>query len=299
MEVDATTSRPPEARLIFSALPTRVAEEIEPQLASEGFYVCSNASAHRMGHDVPLLIPEVNADHLVLIDEQRDQRGWAGFIVTSPNCSTTGIVFPLKALDDAFGLDRVHAVTMQAISGAGYPGVASFEIYDNVIPHIRGEEPKIEQETRKLLGQPSEGTIARAQFQVSAQVNRVPVLDGHLAALSIGLKGDVSLDEVLKALAEFKAPPTVSKLPSAPKVPLILRPEEDRPQPRLDREAENGMAISVGRVQPCSVLDYKMISLVHNTLRGAASGALLNAELLVAEGFVGQVSGIPARDGAV
>ena len=294
MVIDPSTSRPPDSRLVFSALPSRVAAEIEPEMASEGYFVCSNASAHRMEPDVPLLIPEINANHLDLIDHQRDRRGWSGFIVTSPNCSTTGIVFPLKALEDAFGLDKVHAVTMQAISGAGYPGVASFEISDNVIPHIRGEEPKIEQETRKLLGDSNQGTIALADFQVSAQVNRVPVLDGHLAALSVGLKEEVGLDELLSALEAFQAHPAISKLPSAPDNPLLLRHEKDRPQPRLDREAENGMAVSVGRVQPCSVLDYKMVSLVHNTLRGAAGGALLNAEMLVAEGFIGQVSGVSA-----
>lgn len=290
MVIERTDARPTDARLVFSALPSHVAAEAEPELASEGYFVCSNASAHRMGPDIPLLIPEINANHLTLIDYQRDRRGWPGFIITSPNCSTTGIVFPLKALDDAFGIGQVHAVTMQAISGAGYPGVASIELYDNVIPFIRGEEAKIEQETRKLLGEPSEGSVAPAEFQVSAQVNRVPVLDGHLAALSVGLKKDASLNDVLSVLSAFEPPPIISRLPSSPDHPLLLRSEEDRPQPRLDREAESGMAVTVGRVQSCSVLDYKMISLVHNTLRGAAGGALLNAELLVSEGFVEEVA---------
>ncbi|MCZ6528748.1 MAG: aspartate-semialdehyde dehydrogenase [Chloroflexi bacterium] len=275
------------ARLLFSALPARVAEGVEPRLAAEGYIVCSNASTHRMGTDIPLLIPEINADHLALIDRQRDLRGWSGLIVTSPNCSTTGIVFPLKALDDAFGVSQVHAVTMQAISGAGYPGVSSMEQYDNVIPYIRGEEVKMEQETRKLLGELGEEAIEPADIEVSAQANRVPVLDGHLAALSIGLRNAPNLNEVEAALAAFRG---VDGLPSAPAHPLIVRSEENRPQPRLDRDAQDGMAVSVGRVQPCSVLDFRMVSLVHNTLRGAAGGALLNAELLVIEGYLGEAA---------
>ena len=290
MVIERTDAVPSKIQLVFSALPSRVALEAEPELASRGHLVCSNASAHRMGPDIPLLIPEINADHLALIDHQRAQRGWPGLIVTSPNCASTAIVFPLKAMDDAFGLSQVHAVTMQAISGAGYPGVSSLEITDNVIPFIPGEEPKLEQESRKMLGDLSAGTIEPGNFQVSAQVNRVPVLDGHLVALSIGLQKEANLEDVTRALEAFKASDSISGLPSAPDYALLLRHEEDRPQPRLDREAENGMAVSVGRVQPCSVLDYKMISLVHNTVRGAAGGAVLNAELLVTQGFVEQVA---------
>ena len=275
------------AQLVFSALPSRVAKDAEPQLAAEGYIVCSNASAHRMASDVPLLIPEINAEHLALIDLQRDRRGWSGLIVASPNCSATGIVFPLKVLDDAFGVSHVHAVTMQAISGAGYPGVSSLEQYDNVIPQIRGEEVKIEQETRKLLGELGREEIEPADMRVSAQTNRVPVLDGHMAALSIGLKNASNVNEVMATLSAFRGS---EGLPSAPARPLIVRSEENRPQPRLDREAEDGMAVSVGRVQPCSVLDFRMISLVHNTLRGAAGGALLNAELLVSEGYLGEAA---------
>lgn len=290
MVIERTDAVPPEIQLVFSALPSRVALEAEPELASRGYLVCSNASAHRMGPDIPLLIPEINADHLALIDHQRAQRGWPGLIVTSPNCASTAIVFPLKAMDDAFGLSQVHAVTMQAISGAGYPGVSSLEITDNVIPFIPGEEPKLEQESRKMLGDLSAGTIEPGNFQVSAQVNRVPVLDGHLVVLSIGLQKEANLEDVIGALEAFKASDSIAGLPSAPDRALVLRHEEDRPQPRLDREAENGMAVSVGRVQSCSVLDYKMISLVHNTVRGAAGGAVLNAELLVKQGFVEQVA---------
>jgi aspartate-semialdehyde dehydrogenase len=290
MVIERTDAVPSEIQLVFSALPSRVALEAEPELASRGYLVCSNASAHRMGPDIPLLIPEINADHLALIDHQRAQRGWPGLIVTSPNCASTAIVFPLKAMHDTFGLSQVHAVTMQAVSGAGYPGVSSLEITDNVIPFIQGEEPKLEQESRKMLGDLSVGTIEPGNFQVSAQVNRVPVLDGHLVALSIGLQKEANLEDVTRALEAFKASDSISGLPSAPDRALVLRHEEDRPQPRLDREAENGMAVSVGRVQSCSVLDYKMISLVHNTVRGAAGGAVLNAELLVKQGFVEQVA---------
>ena len=287
MQVDRGDEGPKGAQLLFSALPARVALETEPQLAEEGYIVCSNASSHRMGTDIPLLIPEINADHLALIERQRDLRGWSGLIVTSPNCSATGIVFPLKALDDAFGVSQVHAVTMNAISGAGYPGVASMEIYDNVIPYIRDEEVKIAEETRKLLGRLSGETIEPAEMAVSAQANRVPVMDGHLAALSIGLKKATDVEGVEATLAAFGG---VEGLPSAPSHPLIVRSEENRPQPRLDREAQDGMAVSVGRVQPCSVLDFRMVTLVHNTVRGAAGGALLNAELLVAEGYLGEAA---------
>ncbi len=287
MQVSPGDGKLDGAQLVFSALPARVANETEPRLAAEGYIVCSNASAHRMGVDIPLLIPEINAEHLALINRQRDLRGWSGLIVTSPNCAATGIVFPLKALDDTFGVSHVHAVTMQAISGAGYPGVSSIEQYDNVIPHIHGEEAKIEQETKKLLGKLGEEEIDPADIEVSAQANRVPVLDGHLAALSIGLKNVPNLNEVVTALAAFRG---LDGLPSAPAHPLIVRSEENRPQPRLDREAEDGMAVSVGRVQPCSVLDFRMVTLVHNTLRGAAGGALLNAELLVFEGFLGEAA---------
>ena len=294
MVIDRTDDKRSDVQLVFSALPSPIASVVEPELASAGYFVCSNASAHRMGLDIPLLIPEINASHLSLIDHQRDLRGWSGFIVASPNCSTTGIVFPLKALDDAFGVGQVHAVTMQAISGAGYPGVASIEIYDNIIPYIEGEESKIEQETRKLLGKPAGAAVEPADIPVSAQVNRVPVLDGHLIALSVGLSVDADLENVLNALGSFQASDSIAGLPSAPGHALQLRYEDDRPQPRLDREAEDGMAVTVGRVQPCPVLDYRMISLVHNTIRGAAGGAVLNAELLVAEGFVGQVAAATA-----
>ncbi len=277
---------PGDVKLVFSALPAAVAGEIEPHLAAQGYAVCSNASALRMEPDVPLLIPEVNPEHLALIDLQRRQRGWQGFVVTSPNCSTTGLVFPLKALHQAFGVSRVHAVTMQAISGAGYPGVSALDILDNVIPYIAGEEAKIERETRKLLGACDQGRVSEAPIVVSAQANRVPVLDGHMAVFSVQLTGDPSLAQVQAALEGFDPPQVVRHLPSAPRHPLVLLHQQDRPQPRRDRDLGEGMAVSVGRLQVCPVLGYRMVSLVHNTLRGAAAGAILNAELLVSRGYV-------------
>jgi aspartate-semialdehyde dehydrogenase len=277
-----------KAKLVFSALPSDAAREVEPSLPAAGYVLASNASALRMEPDIPLLIPDINADHLSVIADQQAGRGWPGLVVTSPNCAVSSFVFPLKALDDAFGVTQAHVVTMQAISGAGYPGVASFDILDNVIPFIKGEEPKVEAEPRKILGSVQNGQIVSAAFPVSAQVNRVPVMDGHLAAMSFGLKSKASLDDVKAAIASYKAPDSVRALPSAPDPLIIVREEEDRPQPRRDRDAQNGMAISVGRIQPCAVMDYKLVVLVHNTLRGAAGGAILNAELLAAEGYLGE-----------
>jgi len=285
-----------EVAVVFSALPAEAARELEPQWAARGYVVCTNASAMRMIEDVPLLIPEINADHIDLIAAQRARRGWDGLIVASPNCSTTGIVFPMAALHRAFGLATAHAVTMQAISGAGYPGVASMDILDNIIPYIGGEEDKLEHEPNKLLGTLQGDHIEMAPFKVSAQTHRVPVMDGHLAALSIGLREKHSPDEVLQVLRSYRAPDVVADLPTGLTHPMIVRDEVDRPQPRRDRDAEDGMAITVGRVQRCAVLDVKLVSLVHNTLRGAASGAILNAELLAACGYVeyeGDLPGLP------
>ena len=275
------------AKLVFSALPSGAAREVEPSLPAAGYVLASNASALRTEPDVPLLIPDINADHLSLIADQQAGRDWPGLVVTSPNCAVSSFAFPLKALNDAFGVTQAHVVTMQAISGAGYPGVASFDILDNVIPFIKGEEPKVEAEPRKILGTVQAGQVVPASFPISAQVNRVPVTDGHLVAMSFGLKSKASLDEVKAAIANYKAPDSVRSLPSSPDQLIIVREEEDRPQPRRDRDAQNGMAISVGRIQPCPVMDYKLVVLVHNTLRGAAGGAILNAELLVAEGYLG------------
>ena len=274
------------ARVVFSALPSAVAREIEPVFAQAGHAVCSNASAYRQEPGVPLLIPEINAEHVRMIPGQQAEHDWEGFIVTSPNCTTTGIVMPLKPLDDAFGLRQVFAATMQAISGAGYPGVASLDILGNVVPYIGGEEEKIEHETRLLLGHIEDGRRVEADIAISAQANRVPVLDGHTICLSLGFEQRPTVEEAVAVLADFRGPDAVRELPSAPEHPIIVRREPDRPQPRRDRDAEEGMAITVGRVRECPLLDLRLVSVSHNTLRGAASGSILNAELLVAEGYV-------------
>jgi aspartate-semialdehyde dehydrogenase len=277
---------PKEVRLLFSALPGSTAGTVEEELAAAGFGVCSNASSHRMDPDVPLLIPDVNHDHTALIRVQQAQRGWRGFIVTNPNCSATHLVCALKPLHDAFGLKAVSVVTMQALSGAGYPGVASLDILDNVIPYIGGEEDKIETEPRKLLGTLNGDTITPADFMVSAQANRVAVRNGHLEAVSVKLKRVASLDEVAAAFADYRGEPQRLGLPTAPDPAIILHSAVDRPQPRLDRLAGKGMATSVGRLRPDPVLDYKFLVLGHNTIRGASGGALLNAELLYVQGHL-------------
>jgi aspartate-semialdehyde dehydrogenase len=275
------------ARIVFSALPGSVAREVEPAFARAGYAVCSNASAYREAPGIPLLIPEVNAAHVAMIEQQRAERGWPGLLVASPNCTVTGMVMPLKPLDEAFGLRRVFATSMQAISGAGYPGVASLDILGNVVPYIGGEEEKIEQEARLLLGRMVDGRRVEADVVVSAQANRVPILDGHTICLSLGFEKPASPEAAVEALAGYRGTEVVRQLPSAPKHPIIVRSEPDRPQPRRDRDAEGGMAVTVGRVRPCPLLDLRMVSVSHNTLRGAASGSILNAELLVASGLVG------------
>ncbi len=272
-------------RIVFSALPASIAREVEPGFAQAGYLVCSNASAFRYEPDVPLIIPEVNADHLALIRQQRAERDWPGLIITSPNCTTTGIVLPVKPLDDAFGLQRIFAVTMQAISGAGYPGIASLDILENVLPYIKGEEEKIERETRLLLGSQKDGKRTEASITISTQANRVPVLDGHTVCLSLGFESAPSVEGAVAALENFKISDHLNDLPSAPDRPISVSFEPDRPQPRRDRDAQKGMIVTVGRVRECPLLDIRLVSVSHNTLRGAASGAILNAELLVAEGY--------------
>jgi aspartate-semialdehyde dehydrogenase len=274
------------ARVIFSALPASIATELEPQFAQAGYAVCSNSSAYRSAEDIPMIIPEVNADHLGLISRQQNERGWPGFIVTSPNCTTTGIVMPLKPLHEAFGLRQVFAVSMQAVSGAGYPGVSSLDIIDNVLTLIPGEEEKIERETRELLGKIADGRNLVGDFIVSAQTNRVPVVDGHTICLSVGFEDKPTVENAIDVLSSYRGPDSVRILPSAPDHPIIVRLEPDRPQPRWDRDSENGMVVSVGRVRACPLLDLRMVTIVHNTLRGAASGSILNAELLAAEEYV-------------
>ncbi len=274
------------ARLVFSALPADVARDVEPRFARAGYAVCSNASAYRYEPDVPLIIPEVNPEHLSLIPAQRAARGWPGFIVTNPNCSTTGIVMALKPLHDAFGLNKVFAFTMQGASGAGYPGVPSLDILDNVIPYIGGEEEKIARETRLLLGEVKEGQQCEAKIDVSAHANRVPVIDGHTIALSLGFEKAPTPEEALEVLRAFHGPADVQSLPSAPKRPIVVRDEDDRPQPRRDRDAQSGMTVSVGRVRECPILDLRLVIVVHNTVRGAAGGSLLNGEMLVKRGLI-------------
>ena len=276
-----------DVALALSALPTDVAAEVEPLWAARTA-VCSNASTYRAAPDVPLLIPEVNPDHLSMLERQRAERGWKGCLVTNPNCAAIGIVMALKPLHDAFGVKTVFAATLQAVSGAGYPGVASLDIVDNIIPNIAngGEEAKVESEPRKLLGTVADGRVLEAPIKMSAQVTRVPVIDGHTALLSIGFERKPSAAEAIAALESFQAPELVRGLPSAPARPIVVRGEGDRPQPRRDRDAGNGMTATIGRVRECPLLDLRLVVLSHNTIRGAAGGALLNAELLVAEGIV-------------
>lgn len=273
-------------RILFSALPGELAGPVEEEMARAGYIVCSNASAHRMDPDVPLVIPEVNPDHIGLIAVQRRRRGWKGCIATNPNCTTTIMVMALAPLARRFGLRRVHAVSLQALSGAGYPGVPSLDIVDNALPYIGGEEDKVQSEPLKLLGTLEGDAVRPAAFAVSAQCNRVPVLEGHMVCVSLELERDASMEEIRQAWESFRGEPQELGLPSAPAQPIIYRPEPDRPQPRRDRDAGAGMAVTVGRLQDCPVLGKKFVVLGHNTVRGAAGGSLVLAELLVAKGLV-------------
>ena len=287
MVVQPTEGAPDlDCSLVFSALPSESAGLVEEGFAQAGYLVCSNAAAHRLDVDVPLLIPEVNPDHTALIDIQRRKRGWKGLIVTSANCSTTQLVLALKPLQDGFGLRKVYTVTMQAISGAGYPGVPSMDILGNLIPYIGGEEEKLERESQKLLGSLEGERIKDAPFIVSAQCNRVPVREGHTECVSVEFERKPSVGEVIAALEDFRAANNIANLPGSPVQPIIVRKEPDRPQPVRDCEAGNGMSIVVGRVRPCSLFDFKFVVLGHNTLRGAAGGAIHNAELLVAQKWI-------------
>jgi aspartate-semialdehyde dehydrogenase len=286
---------PFEAPIVFSALPAPVADSIEPLLAARGHAVFSNASSHRMASDVPLLIPEVNADHLALLRSQQTGRKWPGLLVTNPNCSTIQIALALKPLADAFGIRQVQVTTLQAISGAGYPGVASYDILDNVIPYIAQEEEKIERETRKILGTYQDDAITPAPITVSAQCTRVAVREGHLACVSVALMTDgVTSADLAAAWRAFCPEPQERMLPTAPNPPIVVREESDRPQPLRDRETGGGMATTIGRVRPCAILGHKFVVLGHNTIRGAAGASLLNAELLLAQGWL-SASGRPAQ----
>ncbi len=274
---------PLECDLVFSSLPSSVARETEEAFARAGFPVISNSSSYRMDEDVPLLIPEINYDHLGLIDKQRENRGFTkGFIATNPNCAVTSFAPPLAALHQKFGVDSVIVTTFQAVSGAGYPGVASLDIMDNVIPYIAGEEPKVETEAQKILGTFSDGSIVKADFPVSAQCFRVNVIDGHMVSVRVDLKKTATLEEVIDAMKTF---PSLD-LHSSPKRFIDVTDEPSRPQTRLDRDKGNGMSVSVGRIFPDNIYDYRFVALSHNTVRGAAGGAILNAELLVNRGII-------------
>jgi aspartate-semialdehyde dehydrogenase len=276
-----------DCRVVFSALPSTVAGTIEEELASAGFAVFSKASNHRMDPDVPLLTLEINADHVALIETQRRRRGWdRGFIVADPNCSTVGLVMSIKPLYDRFGVEEAMVTTMQALSGAGYPGVPSLDILDNVIPYIGGEEEKMETEPLKILGQLEGDQIRPAQFPISAQCNRVNVFDGHLEAISVRLGREASPEEIVEAWESFRGLPQELNLPSAPEQPVVVRSEPDRPQPRLDRDAGKGMSVTVGRLRPCPIFGWKFLALVHNTMRGAAAASILDAELMKVQGYL-------------
>jgi aspartate-semialdehyde dehydrogenase len=279
---------PAEApKIIFAALDASIASELEPRFADAGCFVVSNSSALRMKPDVPLIIPEVNADHLKLINTQSWRTKSGGFAVTNPNCSAIGLVLALAPLQQRFGLDTVMVVTMQAVSGAGYPGVASLDILANVIPYIPKEEEKMEEETRKLLGKLNGSGVESASFAMSAQCNRVAVEDGHTESVSVKLSKKASTQELIEAWNSFRSLPQELRLPTAPEQPVVYLGATDRPQPRFDADAGHGMSASVGRLRPCSVLDWKFTVLSHNTIRGAAGAALLNAELLKAQGYFG------------
>jgi aspartate-semialdehyde dehydrogenase len=274
---------------VFSALDSSVAGPAEEEFARAGYPVISNSRNHRMDLDVPLLIPEVNAAHLAAIPVQQKNRGYnTGFIVTNPNCSTAGLVLVLKPLVDAFGLEKIFVVTLQAVSGAGYPGVPSMDVQANVVPFISGEEEKMETEPLKLLGKWDGARFVDAGIGLSAHCNRVPVLEGHLECISIGLKKIASLNEVREALRNFEVDSELASLPTAVRYPVVVLDDEARPQPRRDVHAGNGMAAVVGRVRECPLLDVKLTLLSHNLVRGAAGAALLNAELLASRGFLQQ-----------
>jgi aspartate-semialdehyde dehydrogenase len=279
----ATPGRAP--RLVFSGLDSQVAGEVEGAFAEAGHTVVSNARNYRMEPDVPLLVPEINADHLQLLTTQASTRHWSGRIVTNPNCSTIMLTMALAPLC-RFGLRAVNVTTLQAVSGAGYPGVASLDIIGNVIPYIGGEEEKVETETKKILGQLKDGQVEPHTVAVSAHTTRVPVVNGHTEMVSVGFDTAPTSDEILTAFREFAGRPQAEQMPTAPSQPIVYVTANDRPQPRLDVDRERGMAVTVGRLRPCGVLDYKLVVLGHNTVRGAAGAAILNAELMQTDGLL-------------
>jgi aspartate-semialdehyde dehydrogenase len=276
-----------DAQVAFSGLDSSVAGLIEQEFAHAGYVVISNSKNHRMDEDVPLLLPEINADHLGLIEIQRTKRGHKkGFIVTNSNCSAMALCLALAPIDQAFGIEKVIVTTLQAISGAGYPGVPSLDVLSNVIPYIGEEEEKMERETQKILGKFKNNKIQMHPMLLSATTTRVPVIDGHTECVSVKLQKKVSLAEMKSAFKHYSSVPQRLKLPSAPEHPVVLKEEVDRPQPRLDVNINKGMSTIVGRVRPCPIFDYKFVILGHNTIRGAAGAAILNGELLKSQGFL-------------
>ena len=278
---------PIDCDVVLSSLPSDVARAAEESFARAGYPVISNASSFRMDADVPLVIPEINADHLDVLSRQRRERGFGdGYIVTNPNCSTIIMALALAPLHTRFGIESVIATTLQAVSGAGYPGVPSLDVVDNVLPFIDGEESKMESETRKILGRIGHSGFENAPFAVSAQCHRVNVADGHMVAVRVKLAKRASIEEVRETLSSYRSVPQDLGLHTAPEHPIIVRDEKDRPQPRMDRDAGAGMSVTVGRLFPDNVLDYRFVVLGHNTIRGAAGAAILNAELLQARGLL-------------
>jgi aspartate-semialdehyde dehydrogenase len=263
-----------------------VAGGLERAFADAGHLVVSNARNHRLEPDVPLVVPEINPDHLALIELQRRSGPSGGAIVTNPNCSTIGLVLALKPLDDAFGVKAVNVVTMQAVSGAGLPGIAALQILDNLVPYIAGEEEKIEAESRKILGRLVDHEIRECDVKISAQCNRVPIVDGHTLCVSVSLERSASVADLREALDSFSGEPQELRTPSAPERPILCLDGSDVPQPRLHRNLDGGMVTDVGRIRRCSVLDFKFVVLSHNTLRGAARGAILVGELIRARGLL-------------
>ena len=285
-DIVVSESKPGDApRLVFSAMDASVATDIERAFAEAGHIVVSNSRNHRMEPDIPLLVPEVNPSHLALVHAQQKNRGWKGMIVTNPNCSTVVLTMALGPLVK-FGIQRVITATLQAVSGAGYPGVSSVDILGNVVPFIGGEEEKMQQETQKILGGVSNGRAVPLNARVSAHCHRVAVADGHTVAASVEFSSKPSPADVQEALAGFTGVPQQRNLPSAPPRPIVYMPQQDRPQPRRDAPRENGMSVFVGRVRECPVLDIKFVACGHNTIRGAAGAAVLNAELMASEGFL-------------
>jgi aspartate-semialdehyde dehydrogenase len=298
-EMTVSPAEPENApKIIFASVDAAIAREMEPAFANAGCAVLSNSSAFRMTPNVPLVIPEVNAEHLHLIEEQPSRRDSGGYMVTNPNCSTIGLVLALKPIEERFGIEQIFVTTMQAVSGAGYPGVASMDILDNVVPYIGGEEEKMEAETLKLLGRLDGHAVAPLKAGITAHCNRVPVVDGHTECVSIKLGNKLgrpaTREDILAAWDEFR-PLAGRDLPFAPEQPVEWAGEPDRPQPRLDRNRGRGMAVTVGRLRPCNLLDWKFVLLSHNTVRGAAGATILNAELLASLGKLESVAAVAAH----